>query len=110
MRDLFALIATFLVTELISAKVAWLSTRVHKPKEKSSANPTQVSSKPGNSVENLPVVVNQCPISKAQCEQLLTFLNTGGGLGDAHHATTVSTGIEGVRDVVSNVVSTSSQS
>nr|POF23021.1 hypothetical protein CFP56_15506 [Quercus suber] len=57
--------------------------------------------------------VNQCPISKAQCEQLLASLNTGGNLGDGNHVATVSTvtastGVEGTSDVVSYVASTSS--
>ena len=34
---------------------------------------------------------NQCPISKAQCEQLLAFLNLGAIVGDAYHAASVST-------------------
>ncbi|XP_075655657.1 uncharacterized protein LOC142625816 [Castanea sativa] len=32
---------------------------------------------------------NLCPISKAQCEQLLAYLTTGPGVGDAHHAAIV---------------------
>ena len=34
---------------------------------------------------------NQCPISKAQCEQLFAFLNSGAIVSDAHHAASVST-------------------
>ena len=34
---------------------------------------------------------NQCPISKAQCKQLLAFLNLGAIVGDAYHAASVST-------------------
>lgn len=83
-------------------------------KGKSNANTNQVSSKPVANVENFSVALNQCPISKAQCEQLLAFLNTGGNLGDGNHVATVSTvttstGVEGTSGVVSNVAFTSSQ-
>ena len=86
----------------------------YKPKGKSNANANQVSSKPIANVENFPVAMIQCPISKAQCEQLLAFLNIGGNLGDGHHATTVSTvitstSVEGTSGVVFDVASTSSQ-
>ena len=49
----------------------------YEPKGKSNANANQVYSKPVANAENFPVTVNQCPISKAQCEQLLAYLNTG---------------------------------
>ena len=44
----------------------------YKPKRRSSAN--QVTCNPGTATESGSV---QCPISKAQCEQLLAFLNAG---------------------------------
>ena len=57
---------------------------------------------------------NQCPISKAQCEQLLAFLNLGAIVSDAHHAASVSTsciaiGGERASGSTSNVVGTSAQ-
>ena len=58
---------------------------------------------------------NQCPISKAQCEQLLAFLNLGAIVGDAYHAASVSTsciaiGGERASGSTSNVVGTDRKS
>ena len=84
----------------------------YKPKRKSTTNANPVSSNPGNVVaaKNASVVASQCPISKAQCEQLLAYLTSGNGLGDAHHRANVSTSsVEGVFGVVTDMVSISSQ-
>nr|POE68980.1 hypothetical protein CFP56_41150 [Quercus suber] len=64
--------------------------------------------------EHALVPSNQCPISKAQCEQLLTFLKSGAGGGDRHHAASVSTsclvtGGEGISSAASEMVGTSTQ-
>nr|POF26680.1 hypothetical protein CFP56_36993 [Quercus suber] len=63
---------------------------------------------------------SQCPISKAQCEKLLAFLNsrttrTGTALGDTHHAANASiscmaTGAGGVSGEGSGLIGSSSQS
>ncbi|KAF3952368.1 hypothetical protein CMV_022068 [Castanea mollissima] len=45
----------------------------------------------------------QCLISKAQCEQLLAFLNAGFNSGENHHAANVSTG-NGLANLSSGVV------
>ena len=57
---------------------------------------------------------NQCPISKAQCLQLLAFLNSGATVGDAHHAVSVSTSCiatsgEGASGSIFDVVGTFTQ-
>ena len=64
----------------------------YKPKGKQIANANQVTFNPGDGGL---VNGNQCPISKAQCEKLLAFLNsgntgTGSNLGDTHHAANAS--------------------
>nr|POE46293.1 hypothetical protein CFP56_64934 [Quercus suber] len=64
------------------------------------------------------VAGNQCPISKAQCEKLLAFINsgtTGTALGDAHHAANagiscMATGVGGISGEGSGLVGSSSQS
>ena len=86
----------------------------YKPKGKSTINENQVSSNLGNVAENALVVANQHPISKAQCKQLLAFLTSRIGLGDAHHAANVSTScmaidVEGVSSVVPDMVAISAQ-
>ena len=50
----------------------------------------------------------QCPISKAQCEQLLALFNTGADLGDSHHAAFVSTsgGVSSLTSGASSVSAT----
>ncbi|XP_057952900.1 uncharacterized protein LOC131147125 [Malania oleifera] len=58
----------------------------YKPKGRSSVN--QVTRNPGTATESVSV---QCPISKAQCEQFLTFLNPGNNFGKNYHAANVST-------------------
>ena len=61
----------------------------YKPKGKGNATANQVSSNLRSGAENSSTRSNLCPISKAQCEQLLAYLNTGFGVGNAHHATIV---------------------
>ena len=70
----------------------------YKPKGRLSAN--QVTCNPGTAIESGLV---QCPISKAQCEQLLAFLNAGCNSGENHHAPNVSTG-NGLANLVSGAV------
>ena len=65
----------------------------YKPKGKNNASANQVSSHLSNGAENFASGSNLCPISKAQCEQLLAFLSSGlgstfGGDG-SHHAANV---------------------
>ena len=86
----------------------------YMPKGKSTVNANQVSSNSSNVAENAPVATNQQPISKAQCEQLLAFLTSRIGLGDAHHAANVSTScmatnVEGVSSVVLDMIAISAQ-
>ena len=86
----------------------------YKPKGKSTINENQVSSNLGNVAENASVATNQHPISKAQCEQLLAFLTSRIGLGDAHHAANVNTScmatdVEGVSSVVLDMIAISAQ-
>nr|POE44733.1 hypothetical protein CFP56_76515 [Quercus suber]POE59715.1 hypothetical protein CFP56_31218 [Quercus suber] len=49
----------------------------------------------------------QCPITKAQCEQLLAFLNTSTNFGDKHQAATVSSG-DGVPSLMTGVAGVAS--
>ncbi|XP_057953889.1 uncharacterized protein LOC131148176 [Malania oleifera] len=70
----------------------------YKPKGRSSANEVICNSR--IAPENFSV---QCPISKAQCEKLLTFLNAGCNSGKNQLATNVSIG-NGLANLVSRVV------
>ncbi|XP_023887752.2 uncharacterized protein LOC111999870 [Quercus suber] len=89
----------------------------YKPKGKPIANANQASFNFGDGAL---VVGNQCPISKAQCEKLLAFLNsgttgTGTALGDTHHAANTSiscmaTSAGGVSGENSGSIGSSSQS
>ena len=84
----------------------------YKSKGKSNANANQVSFDQSIASEGASISSNQCPISKAQCEQLLAFLNSGSG--EAHHAANVSSiGVDGFLGMASSVAagmaSTSSQ-
>ena len=88
----------------------------YKPKGKagSNANGNQASCNSVNGAEQASVPSNQCPISKAECQQLLAFLNSGAVVGDAHHAASVSTSCiatsgEGAFGSASDVVGTSAQ-
>nr|POE93714.1 hypothetical protein CFP56_31273 [Quercus suber] len=65
---------------------------------RSSAN--QVTCNPGTVTESGSI---QYPISKAQCEQLLAFLNASCNSGENHHAANVSTG-NGLANLGSGVV------
>ncbi|XP_030944721.1 uncharacterized protein LOC115969251 isoform X2 [Quercus lobata] len=49
----------------------------------------------------------QCPITKAQCEQLLAFFNTSSNSGDKHQAATVSNG-DGVPSLMTGVAGVAS--
>nr|POF15863.1 hypothetical protein CFP56_17104 [Quercus suber] len=71
---------------------------IYKPKGRSSAN--QVTCNPGIATNSGSV---QCPISKAQCEQLLAFLNAGCNSGENHHAANVCTS-NGLDNLVSRAV------
>ena len=62
----------------------------YKPKGKSNDN--QVSFDQGAMIEHSSLGSVQCPITKAQCEQLLAFFNTSSNSGDEHQAATVSNG------------------
>lgn len=64
----------------------------YKPKGRSNANANQVSFNQATVTENYSIGSVQCPISKAQCEQLLAFFNTGNSSSDTHHIANVSTG------------------
>ena len=84
----------------------------YKPRGK--ANVNQASCNSVNGAEHALVPSNQCPISKAQCEQLLTFLKSSAVAGDGHHAASVSTyclvtGGEGTSSAASKMVGTSAQ-
>ena len=70
----------------------------YKPKGRSSAN--QVTCNLGTATQSGSI---QCPISEAQCEQLLAFLNAGCNFGENHHAINVSTG-NGLANLGSGVV------
>ena len=63
----------------------------YKHKGKPNANANQVSYPQGNVVEVPSNASAQCPISKAQCEQLLALFNSGADQGDNHHVASVST-------------------
>ena len=63
----------------------------YKPKRKNNASANQVSSHLCNGADNSASTSNLCPISKAQCEQLLAFLSSSsrsvsGGDGSHHVA------------------------
>ncbi|XP_065634489.1 uncharacterized protein LOC136069658 [Quercus suber] len=87
----------------------------YKPKGKSGAN--QVSCSSVNGADKPMVATTQCPISKAQCEQLLAYLNSGNiysgaTLGDVSHVASVSSyctfaGVEGMSNMTSDMVGTS---
>ncbi|XP_057950861.1 uncharacterized protein LOC131145679 [Malania oleifera] len=62
----------------------------YKLKGRSSAN--QVSCTQGTIIENSSQSQIQCPITKAQCEQLLAFLNTRSTPSNNHHVANVSVG------------------
>ena len=89
----------------------------YKPKGKPIANANQASF---NSGDGTLITGNQCPISKAQCERLLAFLNsgttrTGTALSDTHHVANASiscmaTSVGGVSGEGSGLVGSSSQS
>ena len=85
----------------------------YKPKGRSNANANQVSSNLSNGAENPSIASNQCPISKAQCEQLLAYLTTRIGASDAHHVAIVRTSslasVEGVPSDVLDVISSQPQ-
>ena len=63
----------------------------YKHKGKPNSNANQVSYPQGQGVEVPSNASAQCPISKAQCEQLLALSNTGTDQGANHHVATVST-------------------
>ena len=63
----------------------------YKHKGNPNANANQVSYPQGNVVEVPSNASAQCPISKAQCEQLLALFNSGADQGDNHHVASVST-------------------
>ena len=62
----------------------------YKPKGKSNAN--QVPYDQETLVEHPSFGTVQCPILKAQCEQLLAYFNTSFGSSDKHQAATISSG------------------
>ena len=76
-------------------------------KQKGKSNANQVSYDQGTLVENPSSRSVQCPISKAQCEQLLAYLNTSFGSSDKHQATTISSG-DGVPSLMTVVASVAS--
>ncbi|KAL4620721.1 hypothetical protein ACB092_06G176100 [Castanea dentata] len=61
----------------------------YKPKGKGNAIANRVSSTLSSGADNSSSRSNLCPISKAQCEQLLAYLTTSLGVGDALHVATV---------------------
>ncbi|KAL4594210.1 hypothetical protein ACB092_12G004400 [Castanea dentata] len=63
----------------------------YKPKGRSNANSNQVSYNQNTTAENFSTGSIQCPIFKAQCEQLLAFFNNGSSPGDSQHVANVST-------------------
>ncbi|XP_050258405.1 uncharacterized protein LOC126703484 [Quercus robur] len=63
----------------------------YKHKGKPNSNANQVSYPQGQAVEVPSNASVQCPISKAQCEQLLTLFNFGTDQGANHHVASVST-------------------
>ena len=70
----------------------------YKPKGRLSAN--QVTCNLGTATQSGSV---QCPISEAQCEQLLAFLNAGCNFGENHHAANASTS-NGLANLGSGVI------
>ena len=60
-------------------------------KQKGKFNANQVSYPQGTAVENSSIASTQCPITKAQCEQLLALFNFGIDQGQNHHVASVST-------------------
>ena len=77
----------------------------YKPKGKSNAN--QVSYDQETLVEHPSFGTVQCPISKAQCEQLLAYFNTSSGSSDKHQAATVSSG-DGVPNLMTAIAGVAS--
>ncbi|XP_030931061.1 uncharacterized protein LOC115956939 [Quercus lobata] len=77
----------------------------YKPKGKSNAN--QVSYDQGAMIEHSSLGSVQCPITKAQCEQLLAFFNTSSNSGDKHQATTVNSG-DGMPSLMTGVAGVAS--
>ncbi|KAL4620596.1 hypothetical protein ACB092_06G166600 [Castanea dentata] len=63
----------------------------YKPKGKSNAN--QVSYDQGSMIEHSSLGSVQCPITKAQYEQLLAFFNTSSNSSDKHQAATTMVGM-----------------
>ncbi|XP_075670230.1 uncharacterized protein LOC142640000 [Castanea sativa] len=63
----------------------------YKHKGKPNFNANQVSYSQGQAVEVSSNTAAQCPISKAQCEQLLALFNSGADQGTSHHVANVST-------------------
>ena len=63
----------------------------YKHKGKPNSNVNQVSYPQGQAVEVPSNASAQCPISKAQCEQLLALFNSGIDQGANHHVASVST-------------------
>nr|POE84882.1 hypothetical protein CFP56_61287 [Quercus suber] len=66
-----------------------------------------INGKTGTLVEHPSSRLVQCPISKAQCEQLLAYLNTSSGSSDKHQAATISNG-DGVPSLMTGVASVAS--
>ncbi|KAK4569110.1 hypothetical protein RGQ29_004487 [Quercus rubra] len=60
-------------------------------KQKGKFNANQVSFPQGAAVDNSSNASDHCPITKAQCEQLLALFNPGINHGQNHHAASVST-------------------
>ena len=77
----------------------------YKLKGKSNAN--QVFYDQGTLVEQPSFGTAQCPISKAQCEQLLAYFNTSSGFSDKHRAATISSG-DGVPSLMTTVAGVAS--
>ena len=63
----------------------------YKHKAKPNSNANQVSYPQGQGAETSSTASAQCPISRAQCEQLLALFNTASDQGANHHVATVST-------------------
>ena len=59
-------------------------------KQKGKFNANQVSYPQGTAIENSSNAPAQCPITKAQCEQLLALFNSGIDQGQNHHVASVS--------------------
>ena len=60
-------------------------------KQKGKFNANQVSFPQGAAVDNSSNAFDHCPITKAQCEQLLALFNPGINHGQNHHVASVST-------------------